>query len=252
MRTIILCSVFSAALALAQQPSEPTPIDFTKVDRTPPKLPASSAARTFGLYLFGPRGEHRVWAVFEAPAKDQPPTALWFDRDGNGELTDDERIAGKTADKARTDGEPPPVAFKIGDFRTPGSESPHRDVSITWTPKIGTRFRMLWRGDKVSFGGYGPTLDTYAAFAGEPKNAPIFVPGHDRPFQFERWQTDALVRGSDTDFKVFVGNRGDRTGAFAAVDDEFLPDGEFVVATLHYQGQDGKPATQRFELRERC
>lgn len=252
MRTILLSGLFSCALALAQEPSEPTPIAFHTVDRSTPELPASDAARTFGLYLFGPKGEHRVWAVLEAPDKDQPPTTLWFDRDGNGALTDDERIAGKAADKPRTNGEAPPVLFKVGEFTTPGSDHPHRDVSITWTPKIGTRFRMLWRGDKVSFGGYGPTLDTYAAFTGDPKNAPIFVPGYDRPFQFERWQTDALVRGQDTDFKVFLGNQGDRTGAFAAVDDEFLPAGEFVIATLHYQTRGGEAATQRFELRERC
>ena len=51
---------------------------------------------------------------------------------------------------------------------------------------------------------------------------------------------------------MFVGNSGDRVGAFAAVDDEFLPKGEYVVATLHYTDGSGKPAHAQFDLRERC
>jgi hypothetical protein len=251
MRTIAFCVLLPAAAALAQE-SVPVPIDFAKVDRTSPKLPASDAARAFGLYLFGKHADHRVWAVLESPVQGEPPTALWFDRDGDGTLTEDEKVAGKAADRPRTDGEEAPVVFRVGEFRTPGSDTPHRDCAITWTPNIGVRFTMRWRGDKVTFGGYGPTLETYAAFATDAKTAPIFVPGYDRPFQFERWQTSVLARGSDTDFKVFVGNRGDRTGAFSAVDDEFLPAGEFAIATLHYRDQAGQPATQRFELRERC
>jgi hypothetical protein len=128
----------------------------------------------------------------------------------------------------------------------------HKDCKITWTPKIGVRFKMLWRGSKVTFGGYGPAHDTYAAFAATPAKAPVFVPGWDRPFEFERWIADPLRRGQDSDFKVFVGNRGDRVGAFAAVDDKFLPEGEYVVATLHYTDGSGKPAHAQFDLRERC
>jgi hypothetical protein len=63
---------------------------------------------------------------------------------------------------------------------------------------------------------------------------------------------DPLRRGQDTEFKVFVGNRGDRTGAFAAVDDKFLPEGEYAIATLHYTDSAGQPAHAQFDLRERC
>lgn len=243
---------------LAQETQRPTaapqPIDFPKIDRTPPKLPAADGARLYGIYLFGLQGEHRVWAVLEGATKERGPGVLYFDLDGDGELTaPGERFAGKVADKA-AGGKPGPadVRFAIGDYRPPGSDATHKDFTITWTAKLGVRFKLLWRGEKVSFGGYGPSRELYAAFADAPQQAPAFVPGWDRPFEFERWIAEPLRRGGSTDFKVFVGNRGDRVGAFAAVDDEFLPPGEFAVATLHYRGKDGKPRTARFELKERC
>ncbi len=254
MRTWLFSTVLLVGVASAQAPEvqEPRPLDFTKVDRTPPVLPAADAHRTYGIYLFGRNGEHRVWAVLEASGAGAAPSALWLDLDGDGALVESERFVGKAEARPRIEGEAPAVKFTVGDFRPPGSDATHKDFTITWTPKIGVRFRMLWHGKKVSFGGYGPSHDTYAAFARSPQDAPVFVPGHDRPFEFERWIADPLRRGADTDFKVFVGNRGDRVGAFAAVDEDFLPAGEFVVATLHYRDAAGKPATARFELRQRC
>ena len=63
---------------------------------------------------------------------------------------------------------------------------------------------------------------------------------------------EPLQRNSATEFKVFVGNRGDRTGTFFAVDDEFLPEGDYAVAVLHYKTAEGRGKTARFELRSRC
>lgn len=263
MRTMPLWTVVLVGLANAQHAAPPkastpdqepellAPIDFAKVDRTAPKLPESKAHRTFGLYLFGLRGERRVWAVLEAATATEPPATLWLDLDADGELETNESFPAEVG-KPRQAGEAAPRKFTIGTWSSPGSDVAHRDVTITWTPKIGVRFRMLWRGEKVSFGGYGPSHDTYASFAAEPQAAPVFVPGYDRPFAFERWIADPLRRGSDSDFKVFVGNRGDRVGAFSAVDDEFLPEGELVVATLQYRDRAGKPATARFELKQKC
>lgn len=245
-------------LANAQAPqAPPQPIDFAKVDRTPPKLPDAKATRQYGIYLFGRNGEHRVWAVLEGATKEHGPMALYFDRDGDGDLTEPgEKFEPRQPDKAGLHGgerqAPANVVFALGDYRPPGGDAVHKDFTITWTAKTGVRFRMLWRGSKVSFGGYGPSHDTYAPFTDKPQEAPVFVPGWDRPFAFERWIAEPLQRGGEDDFKVFVGNRGDRTGAFSAVDDEFLPKGEYAVATLHYTGADGEPATARFELKERC
>ncbi|HEX6813736.1 MAG TPA: hypothetical protein VF384_19100 [Planctomycetota bacterium] len=238
------------AKATAETPA-PASIDFTKVDRTPPKLPPTTHA-TYGIYLFGDHGQHRVWVVLDAKAAGEPPATLYFDRDGDGDLTEPgESCTGKP----KQGKSPADVEFLLGDLKAPGApgdEVGHKDCKVTWTASLGVRFKMLWRGSKITFGGYGPAHDTYAAFAESPAKAPVFVPGWDRPFEFERWIADPLRRGEDTDFKVFVGNRGDRTGAFAAVDDKFLPPGEYAIATLHYTDGAGKPAQAQFELRERC
>jgi hypothetical protein len=251
---VTFVSLLLCCAALAQQTERPAaapqPIDFQQVDRTPPKLPASDAARLYGIYLFEQEGERRVWAVLEGAAERHGPTLLYFDVDGDGDLTESgERFrpslparprAAATADvSSRSAATSRAVTSRTRTSRSPDGE--HRRA-----------LRLMWRGDKVSFGGYGPSRDVYAAFADSPQKAPVFVPGWDRPFEFGRWIAEPLKRSGETDFKVFVGSRGDRVGAFTAVDDEFLPAGEFAVATLHYRGVDGKPRTERFELKERC
>lgn len=236
--------------AFAQQPTATTPplapIDFGKLDRTPPKLPPEvSKDAIFGIYLFGLDGSTRVWALLDRSRSDGPYDVLWFDGDADGEWTAAERHTGKVKD-------PKNVAFALGDYRPPGGDATHKDFRITWTEKLGVRFRLRWRGEKDSFGGYGPSNDSYAGFAAKAAEAPVFVPGWDRPFGFERWIAEPLRRGEDVDFKVFVGNRGDRTGTFSTVDDEFLPAGDHAIATLHYIDGKGEPATARFELKQRC
>lgn len=258
MRMLLAAFVLPVALGMAQEPPPPhapppvlEAIDFAKLDRSPPRLPAGGAHRGYALFLFGLRGEHRVWAVCEAPRAGAAPTTLRLDLDADGELEADETFTG-VAGKPRVAGEVAPVKFTIGDYRAPGGDAVHEEFTLTWTPKIGVRFRMLWRGEKVTFGSYGPAHDTYAGFAADARTAPVFVPGYDRPFEFERWSPEPLRRGAITDFKVFLGNRGDRVGAFAAVDDEFLPEGEVVLAVLHYTTRAGKAATAHYELPQRC
>ena len=62
----------------------------------------------------------------------------------------------------------------------------------------------------------------------------------------------AMQRGVDNDFKVFVGNRGDRRGNFSCVDQKFLPADEHVQATLIYRDRDGHEQRYLAKLRERC
>jgi hypothetical protein len=220
---------------------KPAPIAFGKVDRTIRKLPALAARRPplYGLFLFGPDGRTRVWAVLDATG-DGPYDLLYLDRNADGNLTAaDERLAGEGG------------KFEIGDFTEPGTDVIHTGFRITWT-KDGTRYRMKWGGGAITMGPFGPAPDKYADFAPSPAEAPIFVPGTERPFEFEHWMSGTLARGAETDFKVFLGNRGDRTGAFTCVDDKFLPKDEFVVAELRYRDGQGKERRAIAELKERC
>jgi hypothetical protein len=127
----------------------------------------------------------------------------------------------------------------------------HTDFTITWT-KESIRYSMKWAGDAVTMGCYGPAADTYANFAPSPREAPVFVPGTERPFEFEHWMSGTLRRGHENPFKVFVGNRGDRRGAFTCVDDGFLPKNEFVLAELRYVDGAGKEKRWLAKLTSRC
>lgn len=218
------------------------PIDFTKVDRTIRKLPDLKATKPlYGLFLFGVEGKTRVWAVLDATAKGGTSyDVLYLDRNADGDLTGkDERLLGK-------DGK-----FAIGDFREPGTDVVHKDFTITWT-KESIRYQMKWAGGPVTMGCYGPTRETYASFGPSPKESPIFVPGTERPFEFEHWMSGTLRRGEENDFKVFMGNKGDRTGAFSCVDDKFLPAGEKVLAQLVCKDMAGKEQRLAWEMKERC
>lgn len=242
----LLPILVAALVAQAPPPVAPKerPIDFTAIDRTITKVPKLGDAPLYGLFLFGTNGEKRVFAILDRRRATDASgfDLLYLDRDADGDLTEDgERIeVGKK-----------PNVFEVGDFTDPGTGAQHTQFTLTWTP-ASVRFRMLWRGEKVTFGGYGPTRDTYAQFASTPDQAPIYVPGWDRPFEFEHWMSGTLGRGASIDFKVFVGNRGDRRGAFSAVDDKFLPEGEAPFATLLWTDAAGKEQRTRFELPLRC
>jgi hypothetical protein len=229
--------------ALAGLDWKAKPIDFKKVDRTIRKLPALKAEKPlYGLFLFGVDGGTRVWAVLDKSAKGKEVyDVLYLDRDADGDLTGtDERFEGGDVG-----------TFVVGDFREPGTDVVHTAFTITWL-KGYVHYRMKWAGGAVTMGPHGPTGEQRANFAPSPKEAPIYVPGMERPFEFEQWMSGTLKRGESNDFKVFLGNRGDRTGAFSCVDDKFLPAGERVLVQLVCRDTAGKEQRLTAELAERC
>jgi hypothetical protein len=221
------------------------PIDFKKVDRTIRKLPdLKSAKPLYGLFLFGVDGRTRVWAVLDKSAKDKTEyDILYLDRNADGDLTGkDERFESRSAEM-RT--------FVIGDFKEPGTDVIHTDFEIGWIAGSFS-YRMKWAGGPKTMGPQGRTGDEFARLAPSPKEAPIFVPGTDRPFEFEQWRSGTLKRGQVNDFKVFIGNRGDRTGAFSCVDETFLPEGESVLVQLVCKDATGKERKLTAELKDRA
>ncbi|MSR46666.1 MAG: hypothetical protein EXS13_06335 [Planctomycetes bacterium] len=240
-----------ASLLFACLPQSVEPIDFAAVPRAIAKEPAYLAAPRYGCFLFGENGERRMWAVLDkSDAKGAAFDVLHLDRDFDGDLTEaGERFAGKVDGLSSSEEQPLSATFSIGDLAV--GEVKHTDFRIVW---YATRisYRMQWRGDKVTMGPYAPTTAQNASFAPDLKTAPLFVPGHDRPFQFEHWMSGTLERGKETYFKVFVGNRGSTKGTFSCVDDKFLAQEEFAVATLIYTTTAGKEERVRNELRERC
>ena len=229
--------------ALAGTKWKAKPIDFKKVDRTIRKLPDLKAERPlYALFLFGVDGETRVWAVLDKSAKEKEALdVLYLDRNADGDLTGkDERFEGSANG-----------VFSIGDLAEPGTEVVHKDFVIQGAK--GTFFYQLkWAGGTVLSGPHGPTGEESAPFGPSPREAPIFLLGTERPFDFEHWMSGTLRRGEATDFKVFIGNKGDRRGAFTCVDDKFLAKGERVLVQLVCSDAAGKERRLTAELLERC
>lgn len=233
---------FSLVLLLALAGESTGPIDFEKVPRTIAELPELVAETPrYGLFLFGAQGDTRIWAVLDASRRGaRAYDVLHLDLDADGDLTDE--------------GE----RFEASSVADDGSKS-HFDVGalggqtgfqLTWTPKY-VRVELKWGKERVR-GGYAPTREQYAGFASSAADAPVYVLGSGLPFQFERWIDAEMPIGRSTDFKVFMGNRGSRSGTFMAVDQDFLPQDEFVLATLIYTDTNRKQRRHQVELRSRC
>ncbi len=252
-------AVIGAALPSSSAPdggrrASAAPIDFASVPRTIGTLPKLVAEKPlYGLFVFGAKGETRVWAVLDkSNAAESAYDVLHLDVNANGDLTEGgERFEAETEER----GAQVAKKFSVGRFVQPGTpaDAPrvHTDFSLTWSPS-GVFYKMKWNGGPVTMGCYGPDGDSNGRFGEDPKSAPIVVPGHDLPFQFETWLSRKLARSGGCWFKVFVGNRGSVTGAFSCVDDKFLMPDEHVIATLIYKDRTGKERSVRYELRERC
>lgn len=248
MQTLALI-LLAAQAAVQKSPELPPPIDFAAVSRAITKEPKYVATPRYGMFLFEPRGEQRglqrMWLVLDKSAPDEESyDVLYVDHDGDGVLGEEgERYTGVPKDDGRK--------FEVGELKQPGTDVVHTEFVLSWT-KASVRFRMLWRGETLTMGSYGPYRETYASFGTSPAEATLFVPGYDRPLEFEHWMCDKLRAGAANDFKVFVGARGSQRGAFSCGDQNLLPKGEHAIATLVYTDEEGKEQRVRSELHERC
>ncbi|MEM1452188.1 MAG: hypothetical protein AAGI22_23985 [Planctomycetota bacterium] len=245
----MLAFALTATLSLPAPLEAPKVLDFDEVPRAVKSEPAYTGEPRYGLFLFGEHADRRVWAVLDqSDPKSDVYDVLYLDRNANGVVgEEDERIEGEEIEwhsgEARK--------FAIGNFVQPGTKRIHTDFEITWT-EASVRFKMKWDGEEVTMGGYGPTRDTYASFGESRDDATIYVPGYDRPLEFEHWMCGTLDIGSSKSFKVFVGARGSKRGAFSCGKQTLLPEGEYVLATLIYTDTAGKEQRIRAKLRERC
>src|SRR5256885_1623280 len=102
----LLCGVILLLLVLLAAPL--TAVDLTKIDRAIAKEPVyKSKSPRYCLLVFGPEAQTRIWLVLDGDA-------LYVDRNGNGDLTEEaERVAPKD-ERRRGEGE---FTFEIGDLR---------------------------------------------------------------------------------------------------------------------------------------
>lgn len=219
--------------------------DLARVDRAIQKEPTYVAKKPlYGLALFGPKAEKRVWLVLDKSKPDAPAyDVLHIDRNADSDLTGPgERI--EISDRV----------FKLGEFTDPASGAKHSEFTVRLLePDPTVMLSLRWR-EKVKFGGGYPEDPEagYLRFTAQPQDAPMVWIHGDAPFRFQRWCGGKLPIGGSGDLKVFLGQPGRGPSTFAAAQEHFLPAREIVLATLVYRDALGKEQRVVCELAERC
>jgi hypothetical protein len=221
--------------------------DLSKVDRALKKEPAYVCKKPlYGLAVFGPKADKRVWLVLDKSKPDAPGyDVLYVDRNADGDLTG-------PGERVTTQGN----KFDLGELTDPATGVKHPEFAVNVLGGGGEPTVMLslrWRG-RFKFGGGYPeeTKDGYMHFAPRPADAPVVWLHGDGPFRFQRWYGGQLPVGGSEDFKVFLGQPGRGPSTFAAAQEHILPAKEFVRATLLYRDGMGKERRLVCELKERC
>jgi hypothetical protein len=224
--------------------------DLAKIDRQIKKQPKYTAQPLFGLYAFGPEAKTRVWAVLDkSDAKYEQYDVLYFDRNADGDLTEQgERIVGTIDERQRN------ATFSIGDFTDPNGGDVHTSLVLTRRERSdgSVMLALKWQGHEPMHGGYAETSGPYARFAAAAADAPILWFDASGQFAFQRWGTNELTIGGESDLRVFMGHQGLGKNTFCAVSQDFLPRNVAVAATLIYTDDQGREQRQLNHFRERC
>jgi hypothetical protein len=237
----------SAGVAAADLP------DLGKLDRKIAKEPAYTCKKPlYGLLVFGPKAEERVWLVLDKSKADAASYAvLYLDRNADGDLTvPDKRLTSKSADQ----GGQQSTVFTLPQFRDPATGAMHSEfrVQVTGQDAPTVMVSLKWQAKQRLGGGYPPDPGEYMKLAPRPASAPVVWFQGDGPFRFQGWCSGKLQIGAADDFKVFLGQIGSGASTFCAFQEHVLPAGEGVQATLIYQDQAGKEHREVYALKDRC
>lgn len=227
------------------------PLDLSKIPRQIKREPTYTAQQPlYGLYVLGPQGQTRVWAVLDkSSAKREQYNVLYFDRNADGNLAENERIEGQVNERQGD------VTFSIGDLLDASTGDTHTSLTLTRRQDDdgSVMLRLNWRGGETIRGGYAEEGGPYTRFAASAAEAPIMwfdASGH---FSFQRWAwTNDFPIGGAQDVRVFLGHHGLGPNTFCAVTQEFLPNEVPVLATLIYTDSEGHERRKSNDLLERC
>src|SRR4051812_19313509 len=180
-------------LVLNHVPAADLP-DLSKIDRTIRKEPAYTARQPlYGLAVFGPRAESRVWMVLDKSKPDADCyDVLHIDLNADGDLTG----AGERLD---VDGD---GLFHVKGFKDPATGVKHPDCTVRLSKdnEPTVMLGMRWRDQFTFGGGYPEDPDGgYMRSAAKPADAPVLWVNGDAPFRFQRWYGGQLPVGDAGD-----------------------------------------------------
>ena len=283
-----LASLVVLTVAVAVAPAA----DLAKVDRTLKKEPAyRSKGPKYGLLVFGPKAETRVWLVLDVAGDPSDPdgskNTLFVDRNGDGDLTAaDEKVrCTVTKHENFVSFAPEPFVtygahFEAGDIRDRDGKTKHTGLTID----VGS-YVQRYRPVSLSVKANG-TVDQFAggqllAFADRPQDAPVIhfagplsmrvamengrlsVPiCYDDKVDMDKWYAEhppryeesALVRGESRLLVTQIGTPGLGRGTFATLSAGVPPADLHPVAEIEFPAADPKAAPVRLtvDLDQRC
>ena len=283
LASLVLLAVGAAATSAA---------DLSTVDRTLKKEPVyRSKSPKYGLLVFGPKAETRVWIVLDLAGEPSDPdgskNVLYVDRNGDGDLTGaDEKIActPRRQELVATFSPKPFVSyrghFEAGDVPDRDGKTKHTGLTIDVDSYVQhyrpVSVTVKTNGVNDQFAG-GQLL----AFADRPEDAPIIHFGgplsmrlameggalsvpicYDEKVDARKWYAEhppryeeaALVRGESRLLVAQVGTPGLGRGTFAALSAGVPPPGVHPIGELEIPAADpkGRPIRIKAELTSRC
>ena len=233
---------------------------LARVERTIQKEPSYVAAPRYALFLLDAAGTARHWAVIDKSSPSgEHYDVLYFDLDGDGDLTDDgERFTTQLDPKGAAAGLG--VAFRLPRIAVPSTDPPlvHEKLLLSTSPKqerTGCWFRMRWGGGVEMSGGYGLVGTSTTIWGERPASAPILWPNPDRPLSFGLWQEDPVRMriGQATHLSFVVGSPGAGERSLCVADEHFLlPGRDILVATVVARDAAGKEVRTRNVIADHC
>ncbi len=227
-------------------------LDYAKVHRFIVREPRYVAEPRYALFILDPQGAFRVWAVLDKSKADLPYyDVLYFDKNGNGDLTEPgKRFVG------RYDAKLPELSIPVGDLPIPGTKWTHTDLRFLTIERHGYKgfwFSMKWAGQVPVEGGHGNDTDQ-TAYAPSATKAPILRPTPLGPLSFKCWESDLVLRiGKPTDVQLSLGNPGSGPDTFCTVGEDYLvPGKDVIVATVLAKDRAGKEVRAQTVVKKHC
>ena len=253
---------------LAQAPAEPDQasrhaafyesLDCAKLDRTLKAQPRWVVEPRYAFMVLGPTAKAVVACALDKTSKDGKHwDVLYFDRDGDRDLTDaDERFTGKYNEAGAAAGLA--VALKVGEYAVPGTSLVHKNLRVATVPNHGEGiwFSMDWNGKTFVCGGFDRMGQNGTRWGTDPKTAPVLVPTITGPFAFAFFSPTGDVTLSRTEgghVSLMVGHPGSGPDTLCPVSEDLLDlTKERIVATLIGKDASGKELRVRSVIAEHC
>jgi hypothetical protein len=232
-------------------------VDPAKVERRIEKEPAWVGRPRYALFVFDRAAHFRVWAALDrTKAGLAYEDVLYFDRNGNGDLTEDgERITSEWNEDMADAGMG--ISFRVGDVAVPGVDEKHTDFLVCPVPKKGRKgvwFRMKWRGRFEISGAYGLVGMDTIEWGASPAEAPVLRPTAEGPLSFALWETAPVTLASGGEhLNVLIGHRTQPGEPLCVVDENFVDlEEQFLSVEVVAKDRAGREVRKRSPICDHC